>query len=121
MIDQDMCQESIKKLPRNLDGSRIYQECVEQTESIEKILDGSSCYQGSVEVTKKSLDRKDFYWWCVEKLSSLKKRGFSRREKHREMNATSKLSTKHPSDVLSSQNSTQHRCKAFIDPKTHTH
>ena len=61
LIDQDMCQESIKKLPRNLDGSRIYRECVEQTESIEKILDGSSCYQGSVEVTKKSLDRKDFY------------------------------------------------------------
>ena len=75
----------------------------------------------AIEVTKRSLNRKDFYQECVKKLSSLKKRGFSRREKHREMNATSKLSTKHPSDILSSQNSIQHRCKAFIDPKTHTH
>ena len=30
-------------------------------------------------------------------------------------------STKDPNNMLSSQNSTQLRCKAFIDPKTHTH
>jgi len=29
-------------------------------------------------------------------------------------------SNKHLSHILSSQNSTQRRCKAFIDPKTHT-
>ena len=30
-------------------------------------------------------------------------------------------STKDPIKILSSQKSTQNRCKAFIDPKTHTH
>ena len=30
-------------------------------------------------------------------------------------------STKDPNNMLSSQNSTQHRCKTFIDPKTHTY
>ena len=32
-IDWDMCRESIEKLPRDLDGSRICLECIEQTES----------------------------------------------------------------------------------------
>ena len=38
----DMCRESIEKLPRNLDGLRICQECTEQTERIENWLNGST-------------------------------------------------------------------------------
>ena len=41
-INRDMCQESIEKLPRNLDGSRICQECIEQIESTKIWLDGST-------------------------------------------------------------------------------
>ena len=41
-IDQDLCRESIEKLPRNLDGSRIYRECIKQTKSTEIWLDGST-------------------------------------------------------------------------------
>ena len=39
-INQDMCRESTEKLPRNLDGSRICQECIEQTDSTKIGLDG---------------------------------------------------------------------------------
>ena len=41
-IDRDMCRESIDKLSKNLNGSRICQECIEQTESTEIWLDGST-------------------------------------------------------------------------------
>ena len=93
-----LIEEAIKRGPRNFDGSRICREDREHR----KILDGSIYCRGSVEVIKRSLERKDFCRGCVEKLLSFKKRNFSRKEKHRDMNATSKLSTKHPNDILSS-------------------
>ena len=47
----------------------------------------SSMDRGSVEITRRRLNRKDICRGCDEELSSLKKRGFSRREKLIEMNA----------------------------------
>ena len=41
-INRDMCRESIEKLPRNLDGSRICRECIEQIENTKIWLDGST-------------------------------------------------------------------------------
>ena len=57
----------------------------------------------------------------VEKLSSLKKKGFSRREKHIEMNATSKL-LKHRFNqhVKLSKTSLNKKMQSIHDPK-HTH
>ena len=78
---------AIERKPRNLDRSRIYLESIGQTESSENFLDGSRSCRGSVEITRGRLDMKDICRGCVEELSSLKKRGFSRREKHIEMNA----------------------------------
>ena len=80
------CQAAIKWKPRNLDGSRICRESIGQIEILEKFLNGSRSCQGSVEITRR-LDRKDICRGCVKELSSLKKRDFSRREKHIEMNA----------------------------------
>ena len=71
LMDLRSCRESIEKKPRNLDGSRIRQDLSRKGERRAR---WKGICQGS-----------------VEKLSSLKKEGFSRREKHIEMNATSKL------------------------------
>ena len=84
------CRVAIKWKPRNLNGSRICRESIGQIEILEKFLNGSRSCQRSVEITKR-LDRKDICRGCVKELSSLKKRDFSRREKHIEMNATNKL------------------------------
>ena len=54
-------------------------------------LDGSRIYWGSIEKRERRLYRKRICQGFVEKLSSLKKRSFSREEKHIKMNATSKL------------------------------
>ena len=81
------CQVTIERKPRNLDGLRICRESIRQTESSKIFLDGSRSCQGSIEITRIRLDRKDIYRGCVEELLSIKKRGFSRREKHIEMNA----------------------------------
>ena len=74
------------------------------------------------EKEKEGLDRMEF----VEKLSSLKKTGFSRREKHIEMNATSKL-IKHRSNQhiklskhLSTYKQSIHRSKTHTHTHTHT-
>ena len=66
-MDRRSCQEAIEKKPRNLDGLRI---CLE-----------------TVETWRRKLDRKE----SIKEVSSLKKEGFSRREKHIEINATYKL------------------------------
>ena len=87
------CRDVIKRKPRSLDRSMIYRESIKQTESSENFLDGSRSYRGSVEITRRRLDRKDICRGCVEELPSLKKRSFSRREKHIEMNAYIKLLT----------------------------
>ena len=52
-----------------------------------------------------------------------KKNIFSKRGKtHRKERNQASYSTKHPNNILSSQNISQQICKAFIDPKhTHTH
>ena len=81
------CRDAIERKTINLDGLRIYRESIGQTESLEILLDESRNYRGSVEITKRRLDRKDICRGYVEEFSSLKKRGFSRREKHIEMNA----------------------------------
>ena len=70
-MDRRGCRESVEEKPRNLDGSRIRQDLSRKGERRAR---WKGICQGS-----------------VEKLSSLKKEGFSRREKHIEMNATSKL------------------------------
>ena len=70
------CQAVIERKPRNIDGSRICRESNRQTESSENFLNGL-----------RRLDKKNICRRCVEELSSLKKRGFSRWEKHIEMNA----------------------------------
>ena len=63
------------------------------------------------------------YRGSVKKLSSLKKEGFSRREKHIEMNTTSKLfkyrSNQHIKFLKTSLNK---KMQSIHDPKhTHTH
>ena len=82
---------AIKKKARNLDGSRMSQGSFEQTKrSVEK-LDGLACCRESIESKTKRLDKRGCVEVSVEKLSSLKKKSFSREEKHIKMNATSKL------------------------------
>ena len=88
-----------------LDGSRSYQQCISQTgscsmerrscqDSIEKKprdLDGSKFRQDLSRKEERMARLKRTCWGSIEKLSSLKKKSFSRREKHIEMNAASKL------------------------------
>ena len=81
------CRVVIKRKPRNIDGSRICRESNRQTESSKNFLNGLRSCQGSIEITRRRLDKKNICRRCVEELSSLKKRGFSRWEKHIEMNA----------------------------------
>ena len=114
-------QDSIDKKPKKLDGSRICRDAIEKAKSTGKFLKGSRICRGSIEKKEKRLNRKVICWESVEKLSSLKKRSFSREEKHIKMNVTSKLSTKHPSDILRSQNISQHIAKhTWIQKHTHT-
>ena len=93
----------------SLDGSRICQESIEQTICTKNWLDGKKIYRES-----------------VEKLSSLKKRSFSREEKHIQMNATSKLlkqrSTQYVklSKHLSTNKQSIHRSKTHTHTHTHT-
>ena len=57
-------------------------------------------------------------WEAVE----LEERSFFKGGKtHKDECNKQATQTKHPSNILSSQNICQHRCKAYIDPKTHTH
>ena len=82
---------AIEKKPRNLDGSRMSQGSVEQTKRSAEKLDGLACCWESIESKAKRLDKRGCVEVSVEKLSSLKKKSFSREEKHIKMNATCKL------------------------------
>ena len=122
----------IEKKLKNLDGSRMYQGFVKQTKRSEEKLDGSACFWKSIESKAKKLDRRGCVEVFVEKLSSLKKKSFSREEKYIKMNATSKLlkkrSTQHVklSKHLSTYKQSIHRSKThtlnksnqFYIPKT---
>ena len=112
---------AIEKKPRNLDGSRMCQGSIEQTKRSEEKLDGLACYRESIESKAKRLDRGGCVKVSVEKLSSLKKKRFSREEKHIKMNATNKLLNQRSKQHIKLQNISQHLCKASIDPKTHTY
>ena len=90
-MDRLIYREALEVKPRNLDGSRNCQDAIENKE--------------------RRPGRKRIYWGFVEKLSSLKKTY---------KDECSKLATQ-PSNILSSQNISQHICKAYIDPNTHTH
>ena len=101
-IDWDMCRESIQKLPRNLDGSRIYWECIELIKSKEIWLDGSKklsrIYREEtqkswwIEISSRSVEKRRKKGSIIgnlsticQKLSSLKKEGFSKKGKtHRD-------------------------------------
>ena len=76
----------------------------------------------SIETKERKLDRNGNYRGFVEKLSSLKKRSFSRKGKKEKKRKGNKQATqpKKSLNILSSQNISQHKCKAFIYPK-HTH
>ena len=126
--------EDLSKAKKVSDGLRICQEFIEQTKNIEIFLDGSKkllrmCRAGTQKSRwienqsriyrdlKKKARQKGICRGCVQKLSSLKKEGFSRREKHKEMNATNRLlkQTPKPHIKLSKLNLTQmqsiHRSK----------
>ena len=75
----------------------------------------------SIETKERKLDRNGNYWGFVEKLSSLKKRSFSRKGKKKKKKGNKQATqSKKSLNILSSQNISQHKCKAFIYPK-HTH
>ena len=109
-----------KGLEKWLDGSeklsRIYQEETQKSQWIENP-------SRSVEKRERKARQKEIYQGSVEKLLSFKKECFSRREKHKEMNATSKLlkqgSNQHIklSKHLSTYKQSIHRSKTHIHTK----
>ena len=106
-----ICQEFIeqtKNIEIFLDGSKkLLRMCRAGTQKSRWIEKLSRCYREGREYRKnprwienqsriyrdlkKKARQKGICRGCVQKLSSLKKEGFSRREKHKEMNATNKL------------------------------
>ena len=66
---------------------------------------------------KEGLNRRE----SIEKLSSLKKMSFSRRKNTKRWMQQASYSNIDPINILSSQNISQHICKAFMIQKTHTH
>ena len=77
-MDRRNCRESIEEKPKNLDGSRICQ-------------DGETQKSRWIENPSRFVEKRRKNGSIEVNLSSLKKEGFSRREKHKEMNATKKL------------------------------
>ena len=120
------CWGAIKKKPKDLDGSRMCWGSVEETKRSEENLDGSAYCRVSIESKAKRLNRKGCVEVSVKKLSSLKKRSFSREEKHIQMNTTSKLlkqrSTQYVklSKHLSTNKQSIHRSKTHTHTHTHT-
>ena len=133
-----MCRESIQKLPRNLDGSRMYWECIELIKSKEIWLDESNklsrIYREEtlksqwVEISSRSVKKrrkkgsiKGNLSTICQKLSSLKKEGFSKKGKsHRDecnKQATKQRSNQHVKLLkhLSTNMQSIHKSK------THTH
>ena len=98
-----MCRGSVEKKKRSEEKLDVLARCRESIKSKAKRLDRKGC----VEI-------------FFEKLSTLKKRSFSREEKHIKMNATSKILKQRSFNMLISQNISQHISIASIDPK-HTH
>ena len=102
LMDRRGCRESVEEKPRNLDGSRI---CQDLSRKGERKAQQKRIYQGS-----------------VEKLSSLKKKVFQRREKHIEMKATSKLLKHRSNQHIKLSKHLLIDMQSIHDPKhTHTH
>ena len=112
------CRDSIEKKPRNLDGLRSYQDAIEKAKSTGKFLDGSRICRGSIKKREGKARQKGIRRGCVEKLSSLKKESFQGGKTQRDKCNKQATQPEILSNILSSQNITQHICKAYTDPHT---
>ena len=72
----------------------------------------------SIEAKERRLDRNGICQGCVEKLSSLKKESFQGGKTQRDKCNKQATQLEILSNILSSQNITQHICKAYTDPHT---
>ena len=87
-LDEMRCYwDSIKKKPRNLNRSRSCWDAIEKAESTRKFLNESRIYR---ERRKKSLIERNLSRICRGAVE-LEEKEFLKEEKHKEINATSKL------------------------------
>ena len=121
-LDRNESVEVLSRICQRQKSVSMDQESIKQTECTEIWLDESKKLSRTIEKREIRLDRKRICRGSVEKLSSLKKRSFSREEKHIKRNATSKLpnqrSNQHVKLLrhLSTYKHSIHRSK-----NTHTH
>ena len=100
-------------------------EAIEMLSRRQRAQENSSMDWESVEdllrKEKDKLDRKESFEDLSRSCQAWRKGVFQGGRNTRKYMQQASNSTKDPNNMLSSQNSTQHRCKAFIDPNTHTH
>ena len=129
------CRGSID-VQNHLDGSRIYSESIDQTERLENWLDGSkrlsrrnpeiSMDQESFKIyqekEKEGLNRRESVKDRSRSCRVLKENVFQRREKHIEMNATSKLLKHRSNQHIKLSKHLSIDMQSIHNPKhTHTH
>ena len=121
-----------------LDGSRIYREFIGQTKSLENWLDGSKnlsrFYQEetqksrwienairSIEKRRKKGSIKDNLSRICQEVVELEENEFFKEEKHKEMNATSKLLNQRSNQHIKLSKHLSTNMQSIHRSKTHTH